>query len=170
MDLKKYVREVEDFPKEGISFKDVTTLLQDGEAYKYAIDKCCEEVKDIEFDVIVGPEARGFLVGAPMAYALSKAFVPVRKPGKLPYETESIEYSLEYGTDVLEIHKDAIKKGQKVLIADDLLATGGTVNAIIKMIEKMGGEVVGCVFLMELTFIPARELIGDYNLKSLIKY
>lgn len=170
MDLKKLIREVKNFPKEGIGFKDVTTLLQDGEAFRYAIDKCCEEVKDLEFDIIVGPEARGFIIGAPMSYALSKSFVPVRKPGKLPYETNSIEYDLEYGTDVLEIHKDAIKKGQKVLIADDLLATGGTVNAIIKMIEDMGGIVVGGVFLMELTFIPARELLKGYDLRSIIQY
>lgn len=170
MDLRKYIREVQDFPKEGIGFKDVTTLLQDGKAFRYAIDKCCDEVKDLEFDVVVGPEARGFIVGAPMSYALSKPFVPVRKPGKLPYETNSIEYALEYGTDVLEIHKDSIKKGQKVLIADDLLATGGTVKAMIEMIEAMGGIVVGCVFLMELTFIPARDLLKGYDLRSLIKY
>jgi len=170
MDLRKYIREVQDFPKEGIGFKDVTTLLQDGEAFKYAIDKCCEVVKDLEFDVIVGPEARGFLIGAPMSYALSKSFVPVRKPGKLPYETNSIEYALEYGTDVLEIHKDAIKEGQRVLIADDLLATGGTVKAMIEMIEAMGGIIVGGVFLMELTFIPARDLLKGYDLRSLIQY
>ncbi len=170
MDLRKYIREVQDFPKEGIGFKDVTTLLQDGKAFRYAIDKCCDEVKDLEFDVVVGPEARGFIIGAPMSYALSKPFVPVRKPGKLPYETNSIEYALEYGTDVLEIHKDSIKKGQKVLIADDLLATGGTVKAMIEMIEAMGGIVVGCVFLMELTFIPARDLLKGYDLRSLIKY
>lgn len=170
MDLRKLIREVQDFPKEGIGFKDVTTLLQDGKAFKYAIDRCCEEVKDLEFDIIIGPEARGFIIGAPMAYALSKSFVPVRKPGKLPYTTKSVEYDLEYGTDVLEIHIDAIKKGQKVLIADDLLATGGTVNAMIKMIEEMGGEVVGCVFLMELTFIPARELLKGYDLRSIIQY
>ena len=169
MDLRKYIREVQDFPKEGIGFKDVTTLLQDGKAFRYAIDKCCDEVKDLEFDVVVGPEARGFIIGAPMSYALSKPFVPVRKPGKLPYETNSIEYALEYGTDVLEIHKDSIKKGQKVLIADDLLATGGTVKAMIEMIEAMGGIVVGCVFLMELTFIPARDLLKGYDLRSLIK-
>ncbi|MGB3368800.1 MAG: adenine phosphoribosyltransferase [Acidaminobacteraceae bacterium] len=170
MDLRKYIREVQDFPKEGIGFKDVTTLLLNGEVFKYAIDKCCEEVKDLEFDVIVGPEARGFIIGAPMSYALSKAFVPVRKPGKLPSQTNSIEYALEYGTDVLEIHKDAIKKGQRVLIADDLLATGGTVKAIIEMIEAMGGIIVGGVFLMELTFIPARDMLKGYDLRSLIEY
>ncbi|BEP29119.1 adenine phosphoribosyltransferase [Helicovermis profundi] len=170
MDLKNYIREVQDFPKEGIGFKDITTLLNNGEVFKKTIDMCVENVSEFDFDVIVGPEARGFIVAAPMSYALSKSFVPIRKPGKLPSETVSIEYELEYGVDKLEIHKDAIKKGQKVLIADDLLATGGTVNAIVKLIESMGAEVVGMVFIMELSFLNARDLIGDYNIKSLIKY
>ena len=170
MDIKKYIREIQDFPKEGIGFKDITTLLLNGEAFSKTIDMCIEQTNDLEFDIIVGPEARGFLVAAPMAYALKKSFVPVRKPGKLPAETVSIEYDLEYGTDKLEIHKDAIKPGQKVLIADDLLATGGTVNAIVKLIESMGAEVVGMVFVMELTFLKANELLSDYNIKSLISY
>ncbi len=170
MDLKSKIRVVEDFPKEGISFKDITTLLQDGEAYKKAIDLCIDEVKDIDFDVIVGPEARGFLMGAPMSYATKKGFVPVRKPGKLPYETVSHEYELEYGTDILEMHKDAIKPGQKVLIADDLLATGGTTLSTIKLIEKLGGEVVGLVFLIELSFLNGKDMLEGYNVKSIIKY
>ncbi len=164
MDLKNKIRVIEDFPKKGISFKDITTLLQDGEAYKYAIDLCIKKVENKEYDVIVGPEARGFLIGAPMAYAAKKAFVPVRKPGKLPFETIKYEYKLEYGTDVLEIHKDAIKPGQKVLIVDDLLATGGTILSTIKLIEELGGEVVGVLFLIELTFLDGRDTF------SLIEY
>lgn len=170
MDLKSKIRVVENFPKEGISFKDITTLLQDGEAYKYAIDMCVKEVENKEFDIIVGPEARGFLIGAPLAYATNKGFVPVRKPGKLPYEIIRYEYELEYGTDVLEMHKDAIKPGQKVLIADDLLATGGTTLSTIKLIEELGGEVVGVLFLIELTFLNGRETLNGYDVLSLIKY
>lgn len=170
MDLKSKIREVQDFPKEGINFKDVTTLLQDGAAYRFAIEECARLVSDLEYDVIVGPEARGFLVGAPLAYASAKPFVPVRKPGKLPSDTISFEYELEYGTDSLEIHKDAILPGQKVLITDDLLATGGTVSAIVKMVESLGGEVVGLVFLMELDFLDGRSKIGDYRYESLIRY
>jgi adenine phosphoribosyltransferase len=170
MNLKSKIREVQDFPKEGINFKDVTTLLQDGAAYRHAIDECARLVADLEYDVIVGPEARGFLVGAPLAYAQSKPFVPVRKPGKLPSETLTFEYELEYGTDSLQIHKDAILSGQKVLITDDLLATGGTVSAIVKMIESLGGEVVGLLFLMELDFLEGRKKIGDYRFESLIRY
>lgn len=170
MNLKSKIREIPDFPKEGINFKDVTTLLQDGAAYRYAIDECARLVEDLEYDVIVGPEARGFLVGAPLAYAQSKSFVPVRKPGKLPAETLSFEYELEYGTDCLEIHKDAIQPGQKVLITDDLLATGGTVAAIVKMVESLGGEVVGLLFLMELDFLEGRKKIGDYRYETLMHY
>lgn len=170
MNLVDKIRVVEDFPMEGISFKDITTLLQDGEAYKDAIDLCIEEVKDIDYNIIVGPEARGFLIGAPMSYATKKGFVPVRKPGKLPFETVKHEYELEYGTDVLEIHKDAIKPGDKVLIADDLLATGGTTMSTIKLVEKLGGEVVGLVFLIELTFLNGKDTLKDYNVKSIIKY
>jgi adenine phosphoribosyltransferase len=170
MDLKDKIREIQDFPKEGISFKDVTTLLMDGEAFAYAIDKMIESVHDVEYDVVLGPEARGFLIGAPIAYASRKAFVPVRKPGKLPYETYRFEYELEYGTDVLEIHKDAIKPGARVLIADDLLATGGTVESIIRMVEQFGAEVVGCVFLIELTFLNGREKLGNCRAESLVHY
>ncbi len=170
MDLKSRIRTVENFPKEGISFKDITTLLSDGEAYKYAIDECIKSLDGIEYDVIVGPEARGFLMGAPMCYATQTPFVPIRKPGKLPYETESFTYDLEYGQDTLEVHADAIKPGQKVVIADDLLATGGTVEAVVKLIEKLGGEVVACVFLIELDFLNGRKLLEGYNIKTILHY
>lgn len=170
MDLKSKIRNIKDFPKEGINFKDITTVLKDKEAYRKCIDDMCELVKDQEIDIIVGPEARGFLVGAPMAYKLESGFVPVRKPGKLPAETVSYEYELEYGTDTLELHKDSIKKGQKVVIADDLLATGGTVLSTIKLIEELGGEVVGICFLIELEFLKGRNLLEGYNVKSLIKF
>ena len=136
MDLKEKIRVIEGFPKEGISFKDITTLVADGEAFKESIDRIVEHLKDKNVDVILGPEARGFIFGVPVAYALGVGFVPVRKKGKLPAETVSVDYSLEYGVDVLEIHKDAIKKGQKVAIVDDLLATGGTVEAVAKLITE----------------------------------
>lgn len=170
MNLKDKIRVVEDFPKEGISFKDITTLLQDGEAYKKAVDLCIEAAQDKEFDIIIGPEARGFLIGAPMSYATGKGFVPVRKPGKLPYETVKYEYELEYGTDALEIHKDSIKPGQKVLIVDDLLATGGTTLSTIKLVQQLGGEVVSVVFLIELEFLNGKDTLKDYDVKSIIKY
>lgn len=170
MNIKDKVRVIEDFPKEGISFKDITTLLQDGEAYKHAIDLCIEAAQDKEYDIIVGPEARGFLIGAPMSYATQKGFVPVRKPGKLPSETVKYEYELEYGTDTLEMHKDAIKPGQKVLIVDDLLATGGTTLSTIKLVEQLGGEVVSVLFLLELTFLNGRETLEGYDVKSIIEY
>ena len=170
MDLKKTIREIKDFPKEGIDFKDITTLMQNGEAFKYTIDQFVNELKDQNIDIIVGPEARGFLMGTPVAYALGVGFVPVRKPGKLPYETESYEYGLEYGTDVLEIHKDAIKPGQRVAIVDDLLATGGTMEAAAKLIEKLGGEVVSMQFLIELEGLQGREKLSKYDVNSLIKY
>ncbi|MGL5346107.1 MAG: adenine phosphoribosyltransferase [Peptostreptococcaceae bacterium] len=170
MDLKQIIRDVENFPKEGIIFKDITTLMQDGEAFKFTIDQFINELKDKEVDVIVGPEARGFLMGTPVAYGLGVGFVPVRKPGKLPHETESYEYGLEYGTDILEIHKDAIKPGQKVAIVDDLLATGGTMEAAAKLIEKLGGEVVSMQFLIELEFLNGREKLSKYDVNSLLKY
>ena len=158
MDLKEKIRVIEGFPKEGISFKDITTLVADGEAFKESIDRIVEHLKDKNVDVILGPEARGFIFGVPVAYALGVGFVPVRKKGKLPAETVSVDYSLEYGVDVLEIHKDAIKKGQKVAIVDDLLATGGTVEAVAKLVEKVGAEVVALDFAIELT-----ELKGRYK-------
>lgn len=170
MDLKQTVRVIEDFPKEGISFKDITTLLQDGKALKFAIDEIIADLKDKEVDLIVGPEARGFLMGTPVAYGMGIGFIPVRKPGKLPWEVEGYEYDLEYGSNRLEIHKDAIKPGQKVAIVDDLLATGGTMEAAAKLIEKLGGEVVSMQFLIELEELDGRAKLAKYNVNSLIKY
>jgi|SRR5690606_1280570 len=170
MDLRKYITIVEDWPKEGISFKDITTLMDHGPAFKYATDQIVEFAKEVGAEVIVGPEARGFIIGCPVAYALEIGFVPVRKPGKLPREVISVEYGLEYGTDVLTMHKDALKPGQKALIVDDLLATGGTVDATIQLIEKLGGEVAGCAFIIELSELKGRERIGNYPIKTLIEY
>ena len=170
MDLKKSIRIVEDFPKPGISFKDITTLIEDGEAFKYSIDAMAKHLKDKNIDVILGPEARGFIFGVPVAYALGVGFVPVRKKGKLPAETVSVDYSLEYGVDVLEIHKDAIKKGQKVAIVDDLLATGGTVEAVAKLVEKVGAEVVALDFAIELTELKGRDKLEGYEIMSLVQY
>ncbi|WP_346929819.1 adenine phosphoribosyltransferase [Clostridium sp.] len=170
MNLKDKVRIIDGFPKEGISFKDVTTLLQDGESLRESIDVIANHLKDKKIDIVIGPEARGFLFGVPVAYALGAGFVPVRKPGKLPYETIQTSYDLEYGSDVLEIHKDAIKKGQRVAIVDDLLATGGTVSAVAKLVEESGGEVVAINFLIELTELKGREKIEQYDIMSVIDY
>jgi len=170
LDLSSYIRVIEDFPKPGISFKDITTLLKDGQAYKVAIDALVDKVRELKADVIVGPEARGFLLGAPVAYALGIGFVPVRKPGKLPGETVSETYELEYGTDTLEVHADAILPGQRVAIVDDLLATGGTTSATVRLIEKTGAKVVGISFLIELSFLEGRKKLEDYDVFSLIKY
>ena len=170
MDLKEKIRVIEGFPKEGISFKDITTLVADGEAFKESIDRIVEHLKDKNIDVILGPEARGFIFGVPVAYALGVGFVPVRKKGKLPAETVSVDYSLEYGVDVLEIHKDAIKKGQKVAIVDDLLATGGTVEAVAKLVEKVGAEVVALDFAIELTELKGRDKLEGYEIMSLVQY
>ena len=170
MDLKEKIRVIEGFPKEGISVKDITTLVADGEAFKESIDRIVEHLKDKNVDVILGPEARGFIFGVPVAYALGVGFVPVRKKGKLPAETVSVDYSLEYGVDVLEIHKDAIKKGQKVAIVDDLLATGGTVEAVAKLVEKVGAEVVALDFAIELTELKGRDKLEGYEIMSLVQY
>jgi adenine phosphoribosyltransferase len=170
VDLKEKIRVIEGFPKEGISFKDVTTILQDGNVYKYTIDKIAEHLKDKNIDVVIGPEARGFLFGAPVAYALGVGFIPVRKKGKLPYDTISMSYDLEYGSDELEIHKDAIKPGQRVAIVDDLLATGGTISSVAKLVEQVGGEVVSIDFVMELTELNGREKLKNYDIKSLVQY
>ena len=170
MDLKEKLRVIEGFPKEGIIFKDITTLVADGEAFKESIDRIVEHLKDKNVDVILGPEARGFIFGVPVAYALGVGFVPVRKKGKLPAETVSVEYSLEYGVDVLEIHKDAIKKGQRVAIVDDLLATGGTVDAVAKLVEKVGAEVVALDFAIELTELRGRDKLEGYEIMSLVQY
>jgi adenine phosphoribosyltransferase len=169
MNLSEKIRTIPDFPKEGISFKDITTLIGDGEAFRKAIQEMAMYCRKVGADVIVGPESRGFIFGAPLAYELGLGFIPVRKPGKLPAETIAYEYELEYGTDCLEMHKDAIKPGQKVVIADDLLATGGTINATGKLIESVGGKVVGTTFLIELEFLNGRAKI-DYDVFSLVKY
>lgn len=169
MNLSEKIRTIPDFPKKGISFKDITTLIGDGEAFRKSIQEMAMYCREVGADVIVGPESRGFIFGAPLAYELGLGFVPVRKPGKLPAEIISCEYELEYGTDCLEMHKDAIKPGQKVVIADDLLATGGTINATGKLIESVGGKVVGTTFLIELEFLNGRDKI-DYDVFSLVKY
>jgi adenine phosphoribosyltransferase len=170
MDFKEKIRVILDFPEKNIRFKDITTLLKEGESFHQAIDALAEPFKGKGVELVVGPEARGFVVGAPVAYALGAGFVPIRKPGKLPAETLTHEYNLEYGKDSLEIHKDAIIPGQKVLIVDDLLATGGTVQATIAMVEALGGIVVGLVFLIELSYLNGRENLINYNITSLIKY
>ena len=170
MDLKSKIRVVEDFPEEGISFKDITTVLKDPKLLKESIDIICDYFKDLNIDIVVGPESRGFIFGTPIAYNMNAGFVPVRKPGKLPAETVKYSYDLEYGQDTLEIHKDSIKKGQKVLIVDDLLATGGTVSATAKLVEMLGGEVVGLGFFIELTELKGREKIKKYNVYSAVKY
>ncbi|EDL62608.1 adenine phosphoribosyltransferase [Bacillus sp. SG-1] len=170
MDLKQYVTIVEDWPKEGIKFKDITTLMDNGDAYKYATDKIVEYAKEKEIDLVVGPEARGFIIGCPVAYALGVGFAPVRKPGKLPRETIKVEYGLEYGKDALTIHKDAIKPGQRVLITDDLLATGGTIEATIKLVEELGGIVAGTAFLIELTYLDGREKLEGHDIMTLMQF
>ena len=170
MDLSQYVTTVENWPKEGISFKDITTIMDNGQAYKYTTDKIVEFAKEVGAEVIVGPEARGFIIGCPVAYALEIGFAPVRKEGKLPREVVRVEYGLEYGQDVLTMHKDAIKPGQKVLIVDDLLATGGTVDATIQLINTLGGVVAGCAFIIELKDLDGRSKIGNYPVKTLIEY
>lgn len=170
LDLKSKIRVIEDFPKEGISFKDITTLIKDKDAFKEAVDLMVEDLKDKDIDYIVGPEARGFLFGTAVAYVLGVGFIPVRKPGKLPFDTVSEEYELEYGTNKLEMHSDAIRKGDKIAIVDDLLATGGTIESAVKMIEDLGGEVVALEFLVELESLKAREILSEYEVKSLVKY
>lgn len=170
MNLNDYVAAIPDFPQEGILFRDITPLMADGKAFKYACDLIIEYAKKIGAEVVVGPEARGFIVGCPVSYELGIGFIPVRKPNKLPRETISIEYSLEYGTNTLQIHKDSIKKGQKVLVIDDLLATGGTIDATIKMVESLGGVVAGCAFIIELEALKGREKIGDYDVYAVMKY
>ena len=155
--VEDYIRSIPDFPEPGIIFRDITTVMQDPDGFKLAIDSMEDTIKDLDFDVIAGLESRGFMFGTPIAYNMGKPFVPIRKKGKLPCETISEEYSLEYGTAEIEIHTDAIKKGQKVVIVDDLIATGGTVEAAIKLIERLGGEVVACVFLTELVNLKGRD-------------
>ncbi|MHA6259294.1 adenine phosphoribosyltransferase [Sporosarcina sp. CAU 1771] len=170
MNLKDYVTIVPDYPKEGISFKDISTIMDNGKVYKYATDEIVKFANKVGTDIIVGPEARGFIIGCPVAYALEVGFAPVRKPGKLPRKTISVEYELEYGTDTLSIHEDAIKPGQRVLIVDDLLATGGTVGATVELVEKLGGVVAGCAFLIELSYLDGREKLKGYETQALITY
>ena len=170
MNLKDKIRVIDNFPKEGISFKDITTLIGDGEGLRASVDEIVKHLKDKKVDLVVGPEARGFIFGVPVAYALGVGFVPVRKPGKLPGETLSMAYDLEYGTDNLEIHKDAIKKGQRVAIVDDLLATGGTIEAVAKLVERAGGEVVSLDFVIELTELKGRDKLEGYDVMSLSQY
>lgn len=170
MDFKEKIRVIHDFPTEGIRFKDITTLLKDGEAYRAAIEELAKHYKGQQIDVVLGPEARGFVVGAPLALALGAGFVPVRKKGKLPGEVIEAKYNLEYGKDILTIHKDAIEPGQKVLIADDLLATGGTIEATLDLVRQLGGEPVGAAFLIELTYLNGREKLQNIEVQSLVKY
>lgn len=168
--LEEYVRSIPDFPEPGIIFRDITSILQDADGLKLAIDSMQKCLDDVEFDVVVGTESRGFIFGVPIAYNLHKPFVPVRKKGKLPCETISQSYDLEYGSATIEMHKDSIKPGQKVVIVDDLIATGGTVEAAIKMVEALGGEVVRVVFLMELAGLKGRERLKDYSISSVLRY
>ncbi|MBU8879520.1 adenine phosphoribosyltransferase [Bacillus sp. FJAT-29790] len=170
MDLKQYITIVQDWPKPGIQFKDITTLMDNGEAYKYATDQIVAYAREKQIDLVVGPEARGFIIGCPVAYALGLGFAPVRKEGKLPRETVKVDYGLEYGSDVLTIHKDAIKPGQRVLITDDLLATGGTIEATIKLVEELGGIVAGIAFLIELTYLDGRKKLGKYDIMTLMEF
>lgn len=168
--VEDYVRSIPDFPEPGIIFRDVTTILQDPDGLHLAIDGILDMLKDVDYDMVLGPESRGFIFGVPVAYIQHKGFVPVRKKGKLPCETVSIKYDLEYGSAEIEIHKDAIKPGQKVIIIDDLVATGGTIEAIIELVKQLGGEVVKICFVMELAGLKGREKLEGYNVESLIVY
>ena len=168
--IEEYVRSIPDFPEPGIIFRDVTSILQDADGLHLAIDLLQDTLKDVDFDVVVGPESRGFIFGVPIAYNMHKSFVPVRKKGKLPCETIEEKYDLEYGSAVIEIHKDAIKPGQKVVIVDDLIATGGTTEAIIRLVERLGGEVMKISFVMELAGLKGREKLKNYDVASVICY
>ena len=168
--LEEYVTSIPDFPEPGIIFRDITSVLQDADGLHLAIDSYVKMLEGVNFDVVVGAESRGFIFGAPIAYLLGKPFIIARKPGKLPRETVSEDYELEYGTASIELHKDSIKPGQKVIIVDDLIATGGTVEAIIKLVEKLGGEVVKLVFMMELAGLKGRDRLAKYDVESAIVY
>lgn len=170
MDYQSWIRDIPDFPKQGILFRDITPLLGNGEAYKSAIETLAEAVEAWGADVIAGPEARGYVVGAPLATRLGLGFVPVRKRGKLPYRTVSVTYDLEYGQDTLEVHEDAILAGQRVVVADDLLATGGTMGATVELIRKLGGQVVGAAFLIELLALGGRTKLGGMPIRTLVQY
>ena len=168
--IEEYVRSIPDFPEKGIIFRDITSVLQDADGLALAIDTMQACLKDVDVDVIVGTESRGFIFGVPLAYNLHKPFVPVRKKGKLPCETVEMSYDLEYGSATIEMHRDSIQPGQKVAIIDDLIATGGTVEAAVKLVEELGGEVVKIVFLMELAGLKGRERLAGYNVESVIRY
>lgn len=168
--VEDYIRTIPDFPEEGIMFRDVTTVLQDADGFHLAIDEMQKLLADTEFDVIVGAESRGFIFGAPLAYNMKKSFVPVRKKGKLPCETIEATYELEYGSATIEMHKDSIKPGQKVVIVDDLIATGGTIEAAAKLIEQLGGEVVKIVFLLELAGLEGRKRLSEYEVETVVTY
>ena len=170
MDLRDKIRNIQDFPQEGVLFRDITTLLKDAEGMKEAIDQMTAKLEGVDFDLVLGPESRGFIFGMPVAYNMGKGFVPVRKAGKLPAEVVSKEYALEYGTATIEMHKDAIQPGQKVVIVDDLMATGGTAKAIVEMVEEMGGEVAAMLFLIELDFLEGRKVLPGYKIESVIHY
>ena len=168
--LEEYVRSIPDFPEPGIIFRDVTSILQDADGLHMAVDSLIDMVKDLDYDLVIGPESRGFIFGVPVAYAQHKGFVPVRKSGKLPCETIAMEYDLEYGQATIEMHKDVIRPGQKVIIVDDLIATGGTTEAIVKLIEQLGGQVVKICFVMELAGLKGREHLKGYDVDSAIIY
>jgi len=169
-ELKQLIREVPDFPKPGINFYDITTLLKNAEGLRLTVDALAEEFKDERVDAVIGIEARGFIFAPALAYHMGAGFVPVRKPGKLPAECVSLSYDLEYGQDTLQIHRDAVGLGHRVLIADDLLATGGTAKAVVDLVEGLGGEIAGLVFVVELEFLPGRKKLDGYDVRSLIKY
>lgn len=170
MNLEQYIARVDNYPEEGIIFRDITPLMANGEAYHEAVKQLVDYAREVKADVIVGPEARGFIVGCPVAYELSIGFVPVRKKGKLPREVIEVDYALEYGSATLTMHKDAIQPGQRILITDDLLATGGTIKATIDLVEKLGGVVVGCAFLIELDDLQGKEKLAGYDYKALLHY
>lgn len=168
--LKEYIRDIPNFPKEGIIFHDITSILEDKDALRLAVNSLQEKLNDVDYDLIVGPESRGFIFGVPIAYNCNKPFIPIRKKGKLPCETISAQYELEYGTAELEMHKNAIKQGQKIVIVDDLLATGGTIEAIIQLVEKAGGDVVKILFLIELDGLKGRNKLKKYSVESIVHY
>ena len=168
--LKELIREVPDFPKPGINFYDITTLLKHPEGFRQTVDALSKQFRGERIDAVVGIEARGFIFAPAIAYHLGAGFVPARKPGKLPSECATVSYDLEYGQDALQMHSDAVGSGHRVLIADDLLATGGTARAVVDLVERMGGEVVGLAFVVELEFLPGRQKLGGYDVRSLIKY
>ena len=169
-DLRAKIREVPDFPKPGILFYDITTLLKDPEAFREVVDRMADQVGGKQIDIVVGMESRGFIFSAPLAYKIGAGFVPVRKLGKLPAETIEVEYQLEYGSATLEIHRDAIESGQRVLIVDDLLATGGTVHGTIELVRRLGGEIVGLSFMVELSFLKGRDSLREFDINALLTY